>query len=158
MIKIESFKVDHTRLKRGLYVSRVDRFGSTIITSFDLRMKEPNREPVLGNRPLHTIEHLGATYLRSHPEWGSRTAYFGPMGCRTGFYALLEGEHRAEDALPLFMGLFEWILAYSGEVPGASPSECGNWAEQDLAAAKDESARYLAVLRAAGPENLNYPA
>jgi len=157
MEKIASFQIDHLRMKRGIFVSRIDRFGAAAITTFDLRLKEPNREPVLDQPALHTIEHLGATFLRSHPAWAGRTVYFGPMGCRTGFYVLLEGVLSSPEVLPLIRELFEWILAFQGSVPGAAPVECGNWSEQNLPMAKWESERYLAVLRAPLKENLEYP-
>lgn len=157
MEKIASFRIDHLRLKRGVFVSRVDRFGPTVLTTFDLRLKEPNREPVIDVPALHTLEHLGATYLRSHPVWAERTVYFGPMGCRTGFYLILEGELGATQALPVARELFEWIASYSGEIPGASAAECGNWRDQNLDMAKWEASRYLEVLRNPVAENLSYP-
>ncbi len=158
MEKIASFQVDHLRLKRGVFVSRRDRFGDTTLTTFDLRMKEPNREPVLDVPAVHSIEHLGATFLRSHPVWGPLTVYFGPMGCRTGFYAIFAKDMDAAAALPLVRELYEWIAAYAGPVPGASAAECGNWRDQNLDMAQWEARKYLEVLAAAGPENLEYPA
>jgi S-ribosylhomocysteine lyase len=158
MEKIASFQVDHLRLKRGVFVSRRDRFGDAVLTTFDLRMKEPNREPVMDVPAVHTIEHMGATFLRSHPVWGPLTVYFGPMGCRTGFYAILAKDMESKEALPLMIELFRWIVAYSGDVPGAAAAECGNWRDQNLDMAKWESRRYLEVLLSAGTENLNYPA
>jgi S-ribosylhomocysteine lyase len=157
MEKIASFRVDHLRLKPGLYVSRRDRFGGTVLTTFDLRFKEPNREPVIDMPALHTIEHLGATFLRSHGEWGGRVLYFGPMGCRTGCYLILEGGLDSPDVLPLVRDMLEWIRAFQGDIPGAAPGECGNWQEQNLGMAKWEAARYAAVLQNPGRENLNYP-
>lgn len=157
MEKIASFQVDHLRLKRGLYVSRKDRFGSTVLTTFDLRFKEPNTEPVMDQSALHTIEHLGATFLRSHKEWASRTVYFGPMGCRTGFYVILEGDLSSEAVLPLIREMLDWILAFAGPIPGAAASECGNWREQNLDMAKWETRRYADLLKKPGRENLNYP-
>jgi S-ribosylhomocysteine lyase len=156
--KIASFQVDHLRLKPGLYVSRKDRFGETILTTFDLRLKEPNREPVIDMPALHTIEHLGATFLRSHREWGGRVVYFGPMGCRTGCYLILEGDRSSPEVLPLVLETFEWIGAFTGDIPGAAPGECGNWREQNPDMAGWEAKRYAEALRKAGPENLNYPA
>ena len=158
MEKIASFQIDHLRLKRGLFVSRRDLFGGEIITTFDIRMKEPNREPVLDVPALHTLEHLGATFLRSHPLWAPRTAYFGPMGCRTGLYALFAGDWDSAAALPVVREMFEWIAAFSGEVPGAAPAECGNWRDQNPDMARWEAVRFLEVLRAPTAENLNYPA
>jgi S-ribosylhomocysteine lyase len=158
MEKIASFRIDHLRLKRGLFVSRVDRFSDAVITTFDIRMKEPNREPVIDVPTLHTLEHLGATFLRSHPVWAPRTVYFGPMGCRTGLYALFAGNWDSGSALPVVREMFEWMAAFSGEVPGAAPAECGNWRDQNLELAQWEARRFLEVLRNPAPENLNYPA
>lgn len=157
MEKIASFQVDHLRMKRGLFVSRRDKYGETIVTTFDIRMKEPNREPVIDVPALHTLEHLGATFLRSHPAWGPRTVYFGPMGCRTGLYALFAGDYGSADVLPVVRGMFEWIAAFSGEIPGAAPAECGNWRDQNPETARWEAARFLEVLQDPKPENLNYP-
>jgi len=158
MEKIASFQVDHLRLKPGVYVSRQDRFGSTILTTFDLRFKEPNNEPVLDQPALHTIEHLGATFLRSHAEWASRTVYFGPMGCRTGFYLIVEGQLDSPAILPLLRELLDWVDRFDGPIPGAAPAECGNWQEQNLNMAKWECRRYAALLKNPGKEILNYPA
>jgi S-ribosylhomocysteine lyase len=158
MEKIASFQVDHIRLKPGLYVSRKDKFGKTILTTFDLRFKKPNKEPVIDMPALHTIEHLGATFLRSHKGWAGRTVYFGPMGCRTGFYAIFEGDLASTDVLPLIRELLDWILKFKGAIPGAAAAECGNWQEQNLDMAKWEVKRYAAVLKKAKKENLNYPA
>jgi len=158
MEKIASFQVDHLRLKPGLYISRKDRFGTAIITTFDMRFKEPNTEPVMDQPALHTFEHLGATFLRSHKEWSERIVYFGPMGCRTGFYAIFEGDLTSEDILPLVKEMLEWISAFEGTIPGASAKECGNWKEQNLEMAKWEARRYAALLEKANKENLNYPA
>jgi S-ribosylhomocysteine lyase len=158
MEKITSFQIDHTRLKPGVFVSRRDRFGESTLTTFDLRFKEPNKEPVIDMPALHTIEHLGATFLRSHKEWAPRVVYFGPMGCRTGFYLILEGSLRPEDILPLLREMADWILAFEGPIPGAAPAECGNWQEQNLNMAQWETRRYAAMLKNPGKENLNYPA
>jgi S-ribosylhomocysteine lyase len=158
MEKIASFQVDHLRLKPGLYVSRRDRFGDTILTTFDLRLKQPNTEPVIDVPALHTIEHLGATFLRNHKTWAPRVVYFGPMGCRTGYYLILEGDLDSEGALPLVKEMLDFIGNFDGPIPGAAPAECGNWKEQNLDMAKWEAARYAAVLKNAGKENLNYPA
>jgi len=157
MKKISSFQVDHLRLKPGVFVSRLDKFGKTTLTTFDLRFKEPNKEPVIDQPALHTIEHLGATFLRSHKEWGPKTVYFGPMGCRTGFYVILEGEYNSTDVLPLLKEMFEWINKFEGEIPGASPAECGNWRDQNLDMAKWECKRYAAILKKPAGENLEYP-
>jgi len=157
MEKIASFKVDHLRLKPGLYVSRKDKFGGTILTTFDMRFKEPNKEPVIDMPALHTIEHLGATFWRNHPEWAERTVYFGPMGCRTGFYLILEGDLDSPAVLSPVKEMLEWMTAFEGAIPGADPAECGNWQEQNLNMAKWEAARYAAVLKKPGKEHLNYP-
>jgi S-ribosylhomocysteine lyase len=158
MEKIASFQIDHLRLKPGLYVSRRDKFGDTVLTTFDLRFKEPNKEPVIDMPALHTIEHLGATFLRSHKEWAKRVVYFGPMGCRTGFYVILEGSLTSEEVLPLIREMLDWIIAFQGAIPGAAPAECGNYSEQNLNMAQWEARRYAAVLKNPGKENLNYPA
>jgi S-ribosylhomocysteine lyase len=158
MEKIASFQVDHLRLKPGVYVSRQDKFGDTVLTTFDLRFKEPNKEPVIDVPALHTLEHLGATFLRSHKGWANRVVYFGPMGCRTGFYLILEGKLSSSDALPLIRELADWIIAFEGAIPGAAPEECGNWKEQNLDMAQWETKRYAAILKNPSPENLNYPA
>ncbi|MDR2536521.1 MAG: S-ribosylhomocysteine lyase [Treponema sp.] len=157
MEKIASFQVDHLRLKPGVYVSRQDRFGDTVITTFDLRFKEPNKEPVMDVPALHTIEHLGATFLRSHKDWGNRIVYFGPMGCRTGFYLIVEGSRKSEEMAPLLQEMTEWISAFHGPIPGAAPEECGNWREQNLEMAQWEIARYAEVLRNPSKERFNYP-
>ena len=158
MEKIASFQIDHTRLKPGVFVSRRDRFGDTAITTFDLRFKEPNKEPVLDQPALHTIEHLAATFLRSHGEWGKRIVYFGPMGCRTGFYLIVEGDPDSKDILPLLREFLDWAERFDGPIPGACAVECGNWQEQNLNMAKWECRRYAALLKNPRAENLNYPA
>jgi S-ribosylhomocysteine lyase len=157
MEKIASFQIDHLRLKPGVYVSRQDRFGETVFTTFDLRFKEPNKEPVMDQSALHTLEHLGATFLRSHKEWADRTVYFGPMGCRTGFYVIFEGQLASEDILPVLREMFDWILAFDGAIPGAAPAECGNYLEQNLAMAKWEAKRYAELLKNPASENVRYP-
>ncbi len=157
MKKIASFTIDHIRLLPGVYVSRTDKVGKEIITTFDLRFTAPNREPVLDVPATHTIEHVGATFLRSHPTWGNRDIYFGPMGCRTGFYLVLAGELTSADVLPLVKELAEFIASYDDEVPGAKPEECGNYLNHDLPMAKYEAKKYLDVLENATEANLNYP-
>jgi len=161
MEKIASFQIDHLRLKPGLYVSRKDKFGtdagSVVFTTFDLRFKEPNKEPVIDMPALHTLEHLGATFLRNHPQWGKQVIYFGPMGCRTGCYLILEGNLDSEGILPLIREMLDWIVTFEGPVPGASPAECGNWQEQNLDMAKWEAGRYRAVIKNPAKENLYYP-
>ena len=156
---VGSFEIDHLRLKPGIFVSRRDKFGPTDLTTFDLRFKEPNKEPVMDQCVLHTFEHVGATFLRSHKEWGPRIVYFGPMGCRTGFYVIIEGELNSEDVLPVMREMCDWIMAFEGPtVPGAAAAQCGNWLEHNLDMAKYETERYAAVLKNPGKENLNYPA
>lgn len=158
MKKIPSFTIDHSRLLRGVYVSRRDEVGGEVVTTFDIRMKLPNREPVLGQGAIHTIEHLAATYLRNHPQWGERIVYWGPMGCLTGNYLLIKGDLESEDILPLLKETFRFIAEYDGEIPGTAPKDCGTWLLHDLPMAKWEAAKYLhEVLEAAGPENLHYP-
>lgn len=160
MEKIESFKVNHELLKRGLYVSRkdYDNDGNVIATTFDIRMKEPNREPVLNNAELHTIEHLGATFLRNHSVYKNETIYFGPMGCRTGFYVIFKGNLESRDIVDIMKEMFKYISAYEGEVPGADPRSCGNYLDQNLTFAKYEANKfYNEVLLNLKDENLVYP-
>ncbi len=157
MNKIPSFTINHEKLLRGLYVSRKDRVGGEVVTTFDVRMKLPNREAALSNGAIHTIEHLAATYLRNDPEWKDRIVYWGPMGCLTGNYLLVRGDFAAEDLVPILIRTFEFIAGYEGEVPGAAPRDCGNWRLHDLADAKKEAAKYVDVLKHATKENLNYP-
>jgi len=144
---IASFNVDHKKLKPGVYVSRVDNFGGLILTTFDLRYKEPNNEPVMDHAALHTLEHLGATFFRSHKKWGKKIVYFGPMGCRTGFYLIVAGNDvNLVSIFPLICEMTKWIESYNGKIPGASASECGNWREHNLDMAKYENAKYMEVL------------
>ena len=158
MEKIISFSVNHNKLLRGVYVSRLDVIGRESVTTFDIRMKEPNREPVIDVPALHTIEHLGATFLRSHSSLGSSIIYFGPMGCRTGCYLIVKGSVTSEEILPLVKELFEFIGKYDGEIPGASAIECGNYLCQDLPMARWEAKKYFSeVLERAAKENLVYP-
>lgn len=158
MKKIASFTIDHTRLLRGIYVSRKDEVGGEVVTTFDIRMKEPNREPALGQGAIHTIEHLAATYLRNDPEWADRIVYWGPMGCLTGNYLLLKGDLTSADILPLMRKTFAFIADYDGEIPGAAPAGCGNYLLHDLPMAKWEARKYLdEVLDCITPENLHYP-
>lgn len=158
MQKITSFTIDHTKLNEGLYVSRTDQFGSETVTTFDIRMKKPNTDDVLSTTSAHTIEHLGATYLRNDAVWKERTVYFGPMGCRTGFYAVFHGKFGALDALDVVKKLFAFILNYEGDVPGASAIECGNYRDLSLAEAKKDAAAYAAILNEIDESRLNYPA
>jgi S-ribosylhomocysteine lyase len=157
MEKIASFQVDHLRMKPGIFVSRKDKIGYLTLTTFDLRFKEPNKEPVIDMPALHTVEHLCATFLRSHKEWCLKVIYFGPMGCRTGYYLILEGDYKSEEILPLMIEMFEWIEKFDGPIPGASPEECGNWQEQNLSMAKWECQKYTELLRNPSKENLEYP-
>ena len=157
MDKIASFKVDHLRLKPGVFVSRKDSLEGAVLTTFDLRFEEPNKEPVLDQPALHTIEHMGATFLRSHNDWGDKVIYFGPMGCRTGFYLILKGDYLSINIVPLLLEMLEWIEKFEGSIPGASAVECGNWREQNLDMAKWECRRYAALLRKPSGENLEYP-
>ena len=158
MEKIASFTVDHLRLLTGLYVSRVDAVGGSAVTTFDIRMKEPNREPALGQGALHTIEHLAATYLRNHPIWSDKIVYWGPMGCLTGNYLLMKGDLKSEDIVELMQETFRFIANFEGEVPGAAPKDCGNYLLHDLPMAKWESAKYLhEVLEHMTKDNLYYP-
>lgn len=143
MEKIASFTIDHIRLLPGVYVSRRDTVGQETVTTFDLRMTSPNDEPVMNTSEVHTIEHLGATFLRNHQEYGSKTLYFGPMGCRTGFYLLLAGDYKSRDILPLVTQMFEFIRDFRGEVPGASPRDCGNYLDMNLNMANYLAERYL---------------
>ena len=143
MEKIASFTIDHIRLLPGVYVSRSDMGGQETVTTFDLRMTSPNDEPVMNTAEVHTIEHLGATFLRNHQEYGSKTLYFGPMGCRTGFYLLLAGDYKSRDILPLVTQMFEFIRDFRGEVPGASPRDCGNYLDMNLNMANYLAERYL---------------
>lgn len=158
MDKIPSFTIDHNRLLRGIYVSRTDAVGGETVTTFDIRMKEPNREPPLDAGALHTIEHLAATYVRNDPEWKDRVVYWGPMGCLTGNYFLVRGDLKSEDILPLMIRTFRFIADYTGEIPGAAPKDCGNWKLHSLPGAKAEALRYLETLEQATAANLVYPA
>lgn len=159
MKKIPSFTIDHLRLLRGIYVSRQDQVGHETVTTFDIRMKEPNREPVLGQGALHTIEHLAATFLRNHPTWAEKIIYWGPMGCLTGNYLLVKGDLSSADILPLMIETFRFIAEYEGDIPGAAAKDCGNYLLQDLPMARWEARKYLTeVLEVAKEENLVYPA
>ena len=158
MKKIPSFTIDHDRLLRGIYVSRKDNVGGETVTTFDIRMKEPNREPALHPGALHTIEHLAATYLRNDPEWKDRIVYWGPMGCRTGNYLLLNGDYESKDIVPLMIETFEFIRDFEGEVPGASAKDCGNYLDMNLPMAKYLAGKFLdEVLYDIKPDRLIYP-
>ena len=159
MEKIASFTIDHIKLQPGVYVSRKDAVGSETITTFDLRMTSPNEEPVMNTAEVHTIEHLGATFLRNHPVYKEKTIYFGPMGCRTGFYLLLAGDLSSRDIVPLMVEMFEFIRDFKDEVPGASPRDCGNYLDMNLPMANYLADRYLEnVLYHIDDSRLVYPA
>lgn len=158
MEKIASFTIDHLKLVPGVYVSRKDTIGKEVITTFDLRMTSPNDEPVMNTAEVHTIEHLAATFLRNHPVYGDKTIYFGPMGCRTGFYLLLAGDLTSKEIVPLMIEMFEFIRDFKDEVPGASPKDCGNYLDMNLGMAKYLADKYLKnVLYDIRPERLTYP-
>lgn len=158
MEKIASFTIDHIKLQPGVYVSRKDRVGAETITTFDLRMTSPNEEPVMNTAEMHTIEHLAATFLRNHPDYKEKTIYFGPMGCRTGFYLLLAGDYQSTDILPLMQEMYTFIRDFEGPVPGAAAKDCGNYLDMNLPMAKYLAERYLNnVLLHITPERLHYP-
>ena len=158
MEKIPSFTIDHLRLLRGIYVSRKDYLGDEVVTTFDIRMKEPNREPILGQGELHTIEHLAATYLRNHKEWGDKIVFWGPMGCCTGNYFLMKGDWESRDIVELMRETVRFIRDFEGEVPGVAAKDCGNYLLHNLPMARYEAAKYLTeVLDVIEEENLIYP-
>ena len=144
MKKITSFTINHLKLLPGVYVSRVDYVAGNPVTTFDLRMTAPNREPVMNTAEMHTIEHLGATFLRNDPEFGEKDIYFGPMGCRTGFYLVLAGEYKSRDIVPLMQRMFTFIAEFEGDIPGAAARDCGNYLDQNLGMAKYLAKKYLA--------------
>ena len=158
MKKIASFTIDHLKLLPGIYVSRKDNVGGNVITTFDIRITRPNFEEVMSTGEMHTIEHLGATFLRNHHEYASKTIYFGPMGCRTGCYLLLAGDYKSADIAGLVTEMFEFIRDFEGNIPGAEPKDCGNWSDMDLPASKERAKNYLNnVLYGITAERLNYP-
>nr|WP_307992783.1 S-ribosylhomocysteine lyase [uncultured Niameybacter sp.] len=157
MKKIASFTVNHLDLLPGIYVSRIDHIQGNPVTTYDLRMKAPNKEPVLQTAEIHTLEHLGATFLRNHAELADEVIYFGPMGCRTGFYLILAGERSSEDIVPLITELFEFMANFTDEVPGASARDCGNYLDMNLPMARYEAKKYLDILHNLTSKNLNYP-
>ena len=158
MEKIASFTIDHTKLQPGIYVSRKDTLGAEVITTFDLRMTSPNEEPVMNTAEMHTIEHLAATFLRNHPAYKDKTIYFGPMGCRTGFYLLLAGDLTSEEIVPLMIDMYEFIRDYHDEVPGASAKDCGNYLDMNLPMANYLAKKYLdQVLYGITEDRLHYP-
>ena len=158
MEKITSFTINHLLLQPGVYVSRKDPVGGAVVTTFDLRMTSPNEEPVMNTAEMHTIEHLAATFLRNHKDYGSKTVYFGPMGCRTGFYLLLTGDYESKDIVPLMIEMWEFIRDFEGDVPGASAKDCGNYLDMNLPMAKYLAKKYLnEVLYQIKEERLVYP-
>ena len=158
MEKIASFTIDHIKLQPGIYVSRKDHIGAETVTTFDIRMTSPNEEPVMNTAEVHTIEHLGATFLRNDAEWKDRVVYFGPMGCRTGFYLLLAGDLESKDIVKLMTNMYEFMRDYEGEIPGATAKDCGNYLDQNLPMAKLLSKRFLDnVLYGIGEDRLVYP-
>ena len=158
MKKITSFTIDHLKLVPGVYVSRKDPVGNEIITTFDLRMTSPNDEPVMNTAEMHAIEHLAATFLRNHETYGAKIIYFGPMGCRTGFYLLLAGDYESKDIIPLLIELFQFISDFHGEVPGASAKDCGNYLDMNLPMARYLAKKYLhGVLLNISENQLYYP-
>lgn len=157
MKKIPSFTINHEELLPGIYVSRKDSVGNDTITTFDIRMKAPNREPVLHPGALHTIEHLAATYLRNDEKWKDRIVYLGPMGCLTGNYLLVRGDFESKDIVELMKRTFQFVADFEGDIPGAAPKDCGNWLLHDLPMARWEAKRYLNTLCNIKEENLVYP-
>lgn len=157
MEKITSFTIDHNRLQPGLYVSRQDKVGAETVTTFDLRLTSPNEEPVMNTAEVHTIEHLAATYLRNEPNWKDKVLYFGPMGCRTGFYLLLAGEYTSKEVLPLVNECFRFIAGFRGEVPGASAKDCGNYLDMNLPMANFWGRKYSNLLENIDESRLVYP-
>ncbi len=157
MKRIASFSIDHMKLLPGIYVSRKDTIKDAVITTFDIRVTRPNFEPVLNNAEIHTVEHLGATFLRNDPEYKDRIVYFGPMGCRTGFYLLIGDDLTSAQIAPLIKKMFEFIASFEGELPGAQPAECGNYLDHNVEMAKYISKRYIEnTLSNLTDENLNY--
>ena len=158
MEKIASFTIDHIKLQSGIYVSRQDKVGAETLTTFDLRMTSPNEEPVMNTAEMHTIEHLAATFLRNHADWKERVIYFGPMGCRTGFYLILAGDLSSQDIVPLMQEMYQFIADFEGDVPGASAKDCGNYLDMNLPMARFLAFRYLTeVLDNISEDRLSYP-
>jgi S-ribosylhomocysteine lyase len=157
MEKITSFTIDHIRQQPGVYVSRKDHIGQETITTFDLRFTSPNEEPVMNTAEVHTIEHLAATFLRNEPNWKDRVIYFGPMGCRTGFYLILAGDLQSDDIVPLLKDCFGFAAEFSGEIPGASAKDCGNYMDMNLPMANHWAKRYLELLNNITPNRMIYP-
>ncbi len=157
MEKIASFTIDHIKLQPGVYVSRKDRIGAETVTTFDLRVTSPNDEPVMNTAEIHAMEHLAATYLRNEEMWGNRVVYFGPMGCRTGFYLLVAGDLTSREILPLVRDCFRFMADFEGEIPGASPRDCGNYLDMNLGMAKYWAERYCKLLENMPADRLVYP-
>ncbi len=157
MEKITSFTIDHIRLQPGIYVSRKDPVGEVSVTTFDLRITSPNEEPVMNTAEIHTMEHLAATFLRNDPQWKDQVLYFGPMGCRTGFYLLMKGDQSSRDIVPLVTQCFRFIRDYEGEIPGASPRDCGNYLDMNMPAARWWAKRYVCLLENITEDRLVYP-
>ncbi|MBE6947414.1 MAG: S-ribosylhomocysteine lyase [Ruminococcaceae bacterium] len=157
MEKITSFTIDHIKLQPGLYVSRKDKVGEQTVTTFDLRLTKPNEEPVMNTAEVHTIEHLAATFLRNEPAWKDKVLYFGPMGCRTGFYLLLAGDYESRQVLSLVRDCFGFIADYDGEIPGASAKDCGNYLDMNLPMARYWGRRYGELLKNIPENRLVYP-
>ena len=158
MEKIASFTIDHIKLQPGIYVSRKDKVGMETLTTFDLRMTSPNEDPVMNTAEMHNIEHLAATFLRNHHNWKERVIYFGPMGCRTGFYLILAGDLESRDIIPLMQEMYQFIANFEGEVPGASAKDCGNYLDMNLPMAKFLARKYLIeILNNISENRLTYP-
>ena len=158
MEKIKSFQINLLLLNPGIYVSRKDKAGDAVFTTFDIRMTKPNFEPVMNTAEIHTIEHLAATYLRNHEDYKDKVIYFGPMGCRTGFYLILAGDYKSEDIVDLMISMFEFIRHYHDQIPGANPRECGNYQDMNLNMANYLAEKFLKeVLYNIGEDRLNYP-
>lgn len=158
MKQIASFTINHMKLLRGVYISRKDKIGNEILTTFDIRMTRPNFEPVMLTGEVHAIEHLAATYLRNHSDYADKIVYFGPMGCRTGFYLILGGDYKSTDIIPLLTETFEYIRDFEGDIPGAAAENCGNYSDMNLAMAKYYAKQFLdEILYRIDEEHLNYP-
>lgn len=158
MEKIASFTINHLELYPGVYVSRKDKIGENVVTTFDIRMTRPNFEPVMNTAEMHAIEHLGATFLRNHSSFGEKIVYFGPMGCRTGFYLLLNGDYASKDIIELLKGMYEFIAEYEGDIPGASARDCGNYLDMNLPMAKYIAKQFLNnTLINISEKNMSYP-
>ena len=158
MKKIPSFEVDHERLLRGIYVSRKDHVGAETVTTFDVRLKRPNIDPIIKSNAMHTLEHLGATFLRNHPVYADQLIYFGPMGCFTGVYVVLKGDLESTDVIVMMQEMFRFIADYEGKIPGAAPKDCGNWTDHELEGARREAKTYYEeILMQLKDENLHYP-